>query len=279
MQNDFIKQMQEKQLYIFKEFYKVCKINNIKVFLAYGTALGAIRHKGFIPWDDDIDLFVFQYDRIKLQEICKEQLPSDLFYQSVNTDKEYRLAIDRIRLSTTTLIEEREKNRDINHGVFIDIYPLFNCADNIIKFNLQYISRIFYRTFLYDEPSINRGKINTFLSSLVLKLTPNILKKRILKNSDSFVQSKGDNKYYSDFYGVLKQIKYNAKWFKEIKEQPFEKIIAPLPIGADSILKLQYGDYMMLPPLEERVIHHNFSFVDFDNSYSKYKHDMYLKNK
>ncbi len=271
-----IKRMQEKQLEIFNEFYKICKKNNIRIFLAFGTALGAIRHNGFIPWDDDIDIFIFEEDRKRLREICIKDLPPNFFYQSVETDPEYRLAIDRIRLSTTTLIETREIDRDINHGIFIDLYPLFRCADGRIKHTIQFVSRVLYRCLLFNEPAVNRGFIRRFLSSFIIRATPKFVRQKILNTSNSFVQLLGGNKNYATFYGDEIKLKYSAKWFEKARMVNFENIMAPVANNVEKCLNLEYGNYMKLPPIEERKIHHAYSFMDFEVGYAEYKYEKYL---
>jgi len=271
-----IKCMQIKQMEIFSVFYDLCKKNNIRVFLAFGTAIGALRHNGFIPWDDDIDLFIFEEDRERLREICLKDLPPNFFYQSVETDPEYRLAIDRIRLSTTTLIEARESNRDINHGVFIDLYPLFKCADDKIGYTRQYISRLLYRCFLMNEPAINQGCLMWFLSSFIIKVTPEFIRCKILRTSNSYVQRLGGNKNFATFYGDEVKLKYPVQWFEKNRTVNFENIEAPVADGVEKCLTMEYGDFMELPPVEKRQVHHEYSFLDFEVGYEAYKYDKYL---
>lgn len=265
-----IRQMQEAQLDIFNQVYEVCKKNNIPVFLAYGTAIGAVRHGGFIPWDDDIDIFIFQEDRERLKAACKKELPEKYFYQSVDTDKNYRLAIDRIRNSETTLIEAEEKGRDINHGIYIDIYPLFKCAEGKVDFFKQRISRLLYRLFLYNEPPKNRGGIMSVGAKVLLTLTPGFIKKAMLEKSCAYTEKKGSDKLLCVFYGDDENVKYERKWFEVAREIGFEESTAPIPSGNDNILKLQYGNYMQLPPEDKRVIHHDYVCVDCTKSYKEY---------
>ena len=127
-----IKAMQACQLRILVDFQKVCEKNNIRFYLAFGTCLGAIRHQGFIPWDDDIDVFMRVEDIKKLIKL-QDQFPSNLYLQTHEKEPEFGLPIVRVRDSNTTLIEADHANRDINHGVYIDIYPLFYCDGRYIQ--------------------------------------------------------------------------------------------------------------------------------------------------
>lgn len=265
-----LKSMQNAQLEIFKQFYTVCQKNDIPVFLAYGTAIGAERHKGFIPWDDDIDVYIFQEDRERLKEACKRELPDNLFYQAVDTDVEYRLAIDRIRNTETTLVEAEEKDRNINHGIYIDIYPLFRCADSKFKYMCQRVSRLLYRLFLYNEKPKNKSGIVAMCSYALLNICPQFLKNKILKSSTEFVERIGSDEKLSVFYGDDEALVYDRHWFDKAVVVPFEDIEAPVPAGDSELLKAQYGDYMQLPPEEKRKVHHNYICVDCNKSYREY---------
>lgn len=159
-------ELQKCQLGILKEIDRVCKENQIKYCLAFGSCLGAVRHKGFIPWDDDVDVFM-PIDDFERFNHCYEKIKKPYFIQSKLTDKEYGLLITRVRNSDTTLIEKAEINRNINHGVFVDIYPLFNSPQKKWKGNFQSISSYIYRLFLYNAPPVNHGKKKEVISKIV----------------------------------------------------------------------------------------------------------------
>jgi len=112
------------ELDIFKAFLKVCKENDLRYFLAGGTLLGAVRHKGFIPWDDDMDVLMPRKDYDRFLEIGQSLLPPEYFLQTRQTDREYPCNFAKIRDSRTTFVEKSLKDRVINHGVYIDIFPL-----------------------------------------------------------------------------------------------------------------------------------------------------------
>ncbi len=265
-----IQEMQKVQLEIFRDVYNVCEKNEIPVFLAYGTAIGAVRHNGFIPWDDDIDIYIFQEDRERFFQACSKELPPKYFYQTVKTEPNYRLAIDRIRNSETTLIEADENGRDINHGIFIDVYPLYKCSDSKCGWYLQRISMLLYRLFLYNDTPKNKGKLTTLISAILLKLTPSFIKAKILNTAVAYTQKKGDDNYLCAFYGNAEKLKYKKELFEKSELVKFEDLEAPIPIGYDMILRLQYGDYMQLPPVEKRKVHHDFVCVDCKKSYKEY---------
>ena len=116
--------MQSREVQLLDEFARVCRKRGIPFFLAYGTCLGAIRHKGFIPWDDDIDVFVFARDLTRLQEAMLSDLNKGYFYQTNETDHNFNMTITRLRLDGTTALNVENADRDMHQGVYIDIYPL-----------------------------------------------------------------------------------------------------------------------------------------------------------
>ena len=113
-----------------KYFNNFCEENNIKYYLAYGTLIGAVRHHGFIPWDDDVDVFVSGEDFLKLKEVFNKKVHNNkYFYQTLQTENNYYLLWDKVRLNDTIFVEEGWENNDINNGIFIDIFPLLEYPD------------------------------------------------------------------------------------------------------------------------------------------------------
>ncbi len=273
-----LKGLQAAQLGILKELKKICLKNDIKFFLAFGSALGAERHKGFIPWDDDIDVFIHIDDLERLEKACKTQLDPRYFFQSTKTDKEYKLMIYRIRDNNSTLIEAPEKDKDINHGVYIDMYPLYNCASGKFRFYLQWLNSAFYRLLLYGKAPVNNGKLFRIIGEVVLKIIPTRKKEKMMESLYRNISKYKRDRYCSTFYGSVKdsQKVYDLSWFTNYKMVPFEDEVMPVSSENAKYLTLEYGDYMQLPKAENQRIHHNYEFVDLNNSYVKYKGIKYL---
>lgn len=274
--SELLKEMQACQLRILLEFQKVCKMNDIRFYLAFGTCLGAVRHHGFIPWDDDIDLFMRIEDFNKLQEI-QDQLPSQLYLQTHAKEQEYGLPIARIRDSSTTLIEADHCDRDINQGVYIDIYPLFYCKENNISFKLSIIESFVCRLFTYNAPPNNKRTISTVVSFFLLHVFPNSTKEKIANYLYKKIISQKKTQYVSNFPDISQGKRYLDEWFEEPVMADFEGYVMPLPTNASEFLKYYFHDYMQLPPESERQVHHQYLFTDFKNSYLKYKGIEYYK--
>lgn len=119
-----LRKLQLAELYMLKDIASICESNNIKYYITAGTLLGAVRHKGFIPWDDDLDITMYRKDLHKLIGILQEKYKDKYFVQSFDTDKDYTRYITKIRLNGTSQVEEIYENDDINHGIYIDIFPL-----------------------------------------------------------------------------------------------------------------------------------------------------------
>lgn len=271
--------LQEKQLSIYSAFESLCRKHDIPVFLAFGSAIGAVRHQGFIPWDDDLDVFIFAEDRDRVFEICSRELPSDFFYQSPQSDKEYRLAIDRVRLSSTTLIELNEVDRDINHGVFIDVYPLYGCSDSKIGYCVQYLSAYLYRSVLYGYANRNAGLLKRGIQGLVATLTPQFIKKIVLEKSFNFIKSLRGPRFLSTFYGDEVNLRYPSEWFSGSKEVVFENRAASVSCEVEACLTMEYGSFMDYPSSERQVPHHDYEFLDLENSYKIHEGLKFLRDR
>lgn len=276
-EQDLIKLMQNHQLAILRQFKRVCDNNGIAFYLAFGSALGARRHKGFIPWDDDIDVYMKVEDLSRFERI-KNQLPDNLFFQTRSTDPEFGLLIARIRDSNTTLIEEDHFSRDINQGVYMDIYPLFNVPESSFGRKALQMESLICRLFAYDSPPANKGCLITSISKLMLKLFPKRLKRKLADTLYQWITKSRSSAFLSNFPDVSLGAYYKAEWFKEPSQELFEGEMMPVPTDNGGYLSHYYGEYMKLPPVEMRKIHHNYLFYDFDTPYIKYKGIQYCTN-
>ncbi len=263
------------QLTILKEFDRVCRENDIEYFLAYGTLLGAIRHNGFIPWDDDIDVFMKYSEYCKLKMLPNGVWKTPFFLQTPETDKEYKKCYIKLRKSDTTLIVDDVADLDINHGVDIDIYPIFKLTKSAKMRKRQYRDTMTYMLLQVDTPPVNHGKIFYYGGKIILGLLPTKLKKRIKNNLIDRIAAVDNTPYSYVINGnieIMRQVFKNV-WFEGKEDHPFEDGIFPIPKGWDEWLRSRYGDnYMDLPPENKRGIKlEQFMFVDVNNPYIKYK--------
>ena len=276
--NSKIKKIQLIELDMLKAFVNVCAELKLKYFLAGGTLLGAIRHNGFIPWDDDIDVIMPREDYEKFLEKGQALLEKKYFIQNYKTDPEFVLNFTKIRNSETTFIEKTSKNRNINHGIYIDIFPL----DGFPRKKVDYIkTKIFDTLYGYqvDKYFFYEEKIKeNFFKHIAKKIFSDMLYR---KKSLREIQDKKEKMYkkykYTDSENIIsycgmygKKEIMPKKYFGEGKKVLFEGIEVIAPQEYDLYLKQFYGDYMKLPPKEQQVTHHYNEIIDLENSYKKY---------
>lgn len=262
------------ELEMFKHFIEICDKENLQFFLLGGTALGAVRHKGFIPWDDDIDVGLPREDYEKFIKVAQNYLPEYYFIQNSYTDPNYPNNFSKIRDSRTTFIEESCQNIKMNHGVYIDVFPLdgyTNIKSQQRKFDVKkrlFTSRINQELDLELEGNNLRHKLISFLLRIVYPDYRVAVKKREQLYKEYRYE---DCEYVANFCGAWDKKEIMLKsCFGNGTIGEFEGLKVMLPEDYDSYLTNVYGDYMTLPPVEKRVGHHYCTVVDFEKSYTEY---------
>lgn len=265
-------ELQKISLDIFKVFISICEKYNLKYYLIGGTLLGAVRHKGFIPWDDDIDVGMPREDYEKFSKIAQENLLDNLFWQTHITDPASPFSFGKIRNSDTTFIELPIKNFKMNHGIYIDVFPLDNYPSDpkkqkkFIKKKKFYLSMI--STNYYVEKRSFSEKIKTLVKKAMLLFTS---QKRIMQKKEKLYKSQTDTLLLANNNGYWGQKEIvPADWYGEGVELEFEGLKVKVPDKYDLWLTQVYGDYMQLPPVEKRVSHHGTDVIDTRKSYKEY---------
>ena len=264
----------QKNLYeLLIEFDRICKLENINYTLIDGTLLGAVRHKGFIPWDDDLDVAMKREDFDRFNSIVEKHLdPKKHFYQTHQKEKEYVQEFTKLRSLDHFLIQEATKNRRIHQGIWIDIFPFDNLADGEIeskkqldlvnKYNLilKKLNYVYARP--QDKTVVKLAKKSIEAVNLLLHridfISPIIFEKRHkaitqynhIKTKRISNLSEGP----SPFYG--KSI-HDQEVFDGTIQMQFEHDEYPVLKEYDTYLTNFYGDYMTPPPVEERFGTHD----------------------
>ena len=254
--------IQKKESLILKEFDRVCRENDIKYTIAYGTLLGAVRHKGFIPWDDDIDVCMLrsEYDRFK--SICDQQLSEDFFYQSPETDKEYLRMYDKIRLNGSVFLETAHSNRQIHHGLYLDIFPVDNVPDDPRERARHLRHYSFFHTILsskYISLESRRG-LNKLFALIIRIFTLFIPLKWVYKKTKELsIKYNKTNCSMVRNYEVVKGLAdlFPRSLYTDVVDVEFEGFNVMATCHYDDMLSKIYGDYMTLPPVEKRISHHD----------------------
>ena len=235
------------ELDLLSHLQRVCKKYNLTVLADSGTLLGAIRHKGFIPWDDDIDVVMLRKDYDVLLSIADKEFKDPYFFQSAYSEKNYIRAHAQLRNSNTTGCTIPDLTTSYNKGIFIDIFPLDNLPDDI-NVRDKFIKKIRFRwkliacPYLYHESMLKR-----FASNIIGRIYPwggafpkyEKLCRRydeVDTNTISYVAySKGKEKHI-----------WKREWFDGHHSIPFEFTYIDVPNGYDARLRKEYGEYMKL---------------------------------
>lgn len=261
------------ELDLLKKLLEVCKKYNLHCYADAGTLIGAVREKGFIPWDDDIDVAMFRKDYEKLKEIADTAFEKPYFFQTAYTDKTYKIGHAQLRNSNTTaILDEQFKNKvKYNCGIFIDIFILDGVAPNKIIFETQRIKiailNHLLKVFTPDESVLSKKQKVIKKILLLFKLDKLTLfrKKEKILCSISIEETEFVS-LLSFVFEIKKRIR-NKHLYDNTIWLDFETIKIPAPAGYHEILARQYGDYMK--PSQISTSHGNI-FFDVEKPYTEY---------
>ncbi len=267
-----IRDVQNKILDIMKYIDQICRENDITYYIMGGTALGAVRHGGFIPWDDDLDIFMTpdQYERFK--RVFENEKSDKYVLQEWRTTPQY-LEYAKIRMNGTTFIEHAfAKKKDMHHGIYVDIMILHKVPENRLIQKLVYFESKYVTFFALTQrnwvPKNKKQKVAVKL----LKLLPNQLLakkcyKRIYKYDDL-------DKNFCWCYWITKASfakgLFEAENFNEPADIVFEDTVLKGPNNIKEYLRLRYGDYMKVPSLEEQKMDIHAEIFDTERDYKEY---------
>ena len=254
--------LQLAELTILDELDRICKKHGLKYFLTAGTLLGAVRHKGFIPWDDDIDVAMPRDDYERLSKICtdEEELSQGFFYQSEKTEKLHTFFFAKIRKDGTEVTEHLLDGVDIHNGCYIDIFPLDKCPSTPIFAKLYFKTIKMLNCAIISKVSPDFKDGYKPLTKLVYKCI-RLLPFNTLRGLRRFVRW-----FYSAFtsgkkwctvagsHGYPRET-YLPEWFSDEVMLEFEGKEYPAPIGYKELLTNMYGDYMTPPAEDDRGGH------------------------
>lgn len=280
IRNDFLVDRNRKKIWaveldLLEQLQKICDKYGLKCFANGGTLLGVIRHKGFIPWDDDLDVAFSREDFNKLCKVAPNEFCHPYFFQYALTDKNYFVGIARLRNTDTTGIITFLSDHAYNNGIYIDIYVYDKIPEDNKKLK-KLISKVkIYEYFLNNYFNYNNQNKKLFFMKPIFKLTKYFITYEKLYNKYLKVcmsyQYKNTNRL--GFLCMPYFIKYEetVTGISQLTEMEFEYLKINVPADYDKMLTKAYGDYMKFPPIEERgKWHENIIIFDPDMPFLEY---------
>lgn len=266
MNEDFVKLdskdlrlLQLNELAILVELDRICRKNNIHYTLAGGTLLGAVRHKGFIPWDDDMDVRFTRTEYEKFFEACKKDMDSEhFFFQDYRTDENYRWGYGKMRLRGTEYVRLGQEHMKFQTGVSIDVFVTDNIPDSDFGKKWCFFKSFIYRKILYSELGMVREKsvlARKWYGFLYKTVSRDFCFKQLEKMARKYNKNKtkyGRTYTWVESWETWRDALDNT-FFDEYTELEFEGMKFCAVKEYDRYLTGSYGDYMKLPPIEKRL--------------------------
>ena len=253
-----LRNLQLTELELLKEIDRICKKNNIKYNIIAGTMLGAIRNKGFIPWDDDADVAMLRPEYEKFKLACEKDLDNKRFYfQDQKNTKGYRWGYGKLRMKNTIFLRENQEYMPYEQGVFLDVFPMDNIPDNYFFRSIHNFRCFCIRKIFWSEVGKHVEK-NLFLKVwyAVLSCIPeSMIKKHYYRFIERSNRKSTKNVRMLMFPSPTKDFGYLREWYTDLNLYQFEGLEFPGARDYDSYLKRCYNNYMEIPPVEKRKVH------------------------
>lgn len=285
VENELLEELKKATLDILVFFKDFCQENQLAFFLAWGSCLGAVRHHGFIPWDDDIDICMAPEDYHRLLELWPPQTSKGKYTLCDATDTYCdRHTTLTIRNNETTYIRPCDQDIDTHHGIMIEIGAYSYLPLSALSRARQTLATAVYNIYRTQRvPNIGSGLQRIGVQLMLTALPSSRLRYMAWKRAEQIVHQgrKNGTKYVRNATTLSTLfLYYPIEIFEEIEWLPFENTMMPVPKRYDEYLTICYGEnYMSLPPVNERVSLHDVVFIDPHHSYLDYRGVKYLKNK
>ena len=270
--NEKLRTLQLTQLEILKVFDKICKDHGLRYSLYAGTLLGAVRHGGFIPWDDDLDVCMPRADYDRFISLWEKVKPEGYILQNKELEPAFTQSFTKIRKDHTTFLQEKWEAGRYHTGIFIDIFPIDRMPEGKLPRLLFRWNCMLYQLYTREFAPNQYGKAVQLGTSLLLKLTPEhkrpALRRKLLAKITKFGDSSNLNAATVETISAMK-IQY-------LPQMPVRYITIPFEDGHflsfedwDDHLRRKFGNYMELPPEEERTWKHHPIIIDFEHNYEE----------
>lgn len=274
LDNKMLRQLQMLELEMLIEVDRICRKHDIQYNIIGGTLLGSVRHKGFIPWDDDADIAMLRPDYERFKKVCRSELDSERFYfQDATVTKGYRWSYGKIRRKNTLFLREYQEHMPYRQGVFIDIFPVDAVPDNYILRAWNDFHCFCIRKILWSE--VGQYADKSAFKRRLFRIMNKIPRKRILMHYGRLTR-KRNRKYTKRVRIALmplpnKGFGYLREWYEESKDYEFEGYTFKGIKNSHDFLTYEFRNYMALPPVEKRKVHPVSDIKLFENELYKEK--------
>lgn len=263
-----LKKLQRELLDILIEFDRVCRKHGIRYYLSCGTLLGAVRHNGFIPWDNDVDVELFREDYEKFRSICKDELGNEFLFLDHSTDKDYFWPFGKLLKKNTRYIRPSHGELKQIDGICIDVFVLDEMPEDSYRQHIMEYATTLCRKILWAPVGVVLlPKSFIWLAFFLLSFIPREFAFRIHQLVARWYEGKNMSVrgFFCTSYRTSRGYALKQEWYQQIVEHDFEGHLFFIPEGYHDILYLKYDNYMSLPPKEERKGSSPAEFIKFSD--------------
>lgn len=252
-----LRKLQLNELELLMEFDRICRKNDIRYTLTGGTLLGAVRHSGFIPWDDDADVAMLRCEYEKFRKVCETDLRDDFYFQDMKSTEGYRWGYGKLRKKNTLFLREHQEHMPYEQGVFMDIFPRDGVPDGLLARKLHKLQCFFVRKTLWSEVGqyAHSRKVMRFWFRIISKMAG----KEIFYIYDRLVEksNRKETKLVRNLTFPIPNHKdgYLRKWYEESTELEFEGHLFMVNKCYKEWLEQEFGDYREFPSPKKRKVH------------------------
>lgn len=267
-----MQQLHRVQVEIMQVIDTFCKTHRIPYSLYAGSLLGAVRHQGFIPWDDDLDICMHRSDYERFLKLWEEAPPSGYILQNKENSPRFGQSFSKIRKDHTTFLQAQKDAGQFHNGIFVDIFPIDRLPEGRRSQLLFYWDCMLYLLYTrqYVPPKGNpllKSVLRLMLAIVPTSMIPAV-RRRLLKRITRFSHRTDLSAVTTETLGALRT-HYPAETVSSYTSLPFEDAQFLCFRAWDQHLRLKFGDYMQLPPEEERVWKHHPILIDFEHNYEE----------
>lgn len=270
-------ELQSQILNVYKKIKNICDENNLRYYAIGGTCIGAVRHNGFIPWDDDMDIAMPRRDYEKLKDIIRNSEEPELEVVTQDDRENYRPLFMKVYNPNTTYVESDVRDiKDTITGIFVDVMPLDGLPESQLGRKML-CHRLIYLHHMNDvrrltgvRPSKGVKCLIKHILYIAMQGKPvNFYSQRYMHLLEKYDFDKSEYTSYGWSYHI-KRLIFPSKWFNDYVEIKFEDTIIRCPVEYDKYLAQQFGDYMKVPDKVEQQENHNIYYWNANRPYREY---------